>query len=77
MIRYSALTPKEFQRRYRMTLETFNTILAQIKPKLCLSSSIGNLRVHNGAISPELKLSAILRWLAGKFSVDVNALFDF
>ena len=57
---------KEFQRRYRVTLEMFNMILERIRMKLCVSLSIGNLRVNNGAIDSELKLSVTLRWLAGQ-----------
>ena len=64
--RVASLTPKEFERRYRMDLEGFNSVLEKIKP------AFGPMRPNvPSQVAPELKLSMALRWVAGGSYLDI------
>ncbi len=67
---YVVLTPQEFKRRYRMNEETFNSIVERIREDI-RDTHTGNLRSVNGEISPEIKLSMALRFLAGGSYMDI------
>ena len=66
--RVQALSPNEFRRTYRMDLACFNKILSTIRDDLeCKAPE----SVRGAEITPEIKLSMTLRWLAGGSYLDI------
>ena len=66
----AVLSSSEFKRRYRMDEVTFDSIVMKIREDV-KDTHTGNLRSHNGEISPEIKLSMALRFLAGGSYLDI------
>jgi hypothetical protein len=69
--RVDSLTDAEFKRTYRMTLDTFNAVLDQIRSKISRKDPKKSRRDLHGAVAAELQLSMTLRYLAGGSYLDI------
>jgi len=68
--------PKEFLRTYRMSLQTFNHVLEKIRHRLVGGNEerarmMAERSSPDGYVSPELRLSMTLRYLAGGSYIDI------
>ena len=66
--RVDSLTPAEFKRTYRMTLDTFEM---HIRPAVARTHPEKGRRDLHGVVEPELQLSMTLRYLAGGSYLDI------
>lgn len=62
---------KLWKRFYRMSKESFSDLLALIRPELERNVAQGARSTFDGVVSPELRLSMTLRWLAGGSYIDI------
>ena len=62
---------KLWKRFYRMSKESFSDLLALIRPELKRNVAQGARSTFDGVVSPELRLSMTLRWLAGGSYIDI------
>jgi len=58
-----------FKRYYRLSKNTFQILLARIRPYLVKNEAMASLR--GGVITPEIMLACTLRWLAGGSYLDI------
>ena len=65
------ITEFEFRRYYRMSQPTFMKLVALLKPTIQGNERYGKLGSPNGCLSPEIKVSMTLRWLAGGSYLDI------
>ncbi len=70
--RVATLTDAEFMRTYRVDKVLFNEILDNIH--VCLEVAEPAMARSSAPVSPELKLSMTLRWLAGGSYLDIYQL---
>jgi hypothetical protein len=66
------LTDFEFRRYFRMVRTCFARLLDNIADTITSDARRGQMGSPNGAISPEMKLSMTLRWLAGGSYLDIH-----
>ena len=66
------LTAVEFQRLYRLTLDSFNFVLAAIRPALEREADMARRSSPGGHVAPELQLSMALRFFAGGSYLDIQ-----
>ena len=79
-----SLTEFEFKRAFRITKELFDILLSKIRDEISTEDEVQASRSSVGAISPELRLSITLRFLAGGslwdirmvHKVSVEAIYD-
>jgi hypothetical protein len=66
------MSDQEFKRMFRLTRTTFNFLLEKIRPFIEAKPNLkfGSWK-NPKSISPEIKLAATLRWLAGGSYLDI------
>ena len=71
------LTEAEFKTRYRLDLDSFNTLLDKCRADLTTNNTqkAWESRPHSGPISPEVRLACTLRYLAGGQVCDLRLIY--
>lgn len=75
---YEELGDVYFRRAYRMKYDTFNRLASLLSPYIIESSGkkqTSRNYLHNGAISPEVRLACALRWFSGGSIYDIMTTF--
>jgi hypothetical protein len=61
-----------FERTYRMTLASFNTLLSFLRADIACDASQSTCSTGVDPIEPEIVLHCVLRWLAGGSYIDIR-----
>jgi hypothetical protein len=61
-----------FDRTYRMSLDSFNTLLSYLYNDLAVNNAMSTRSSGVGPIEPEIVLHCTLRWLAGGSYIDIR-----
>lgn len=65
-------SPQAFRQLYRMSLQSFNKLCSWIDPHVKVDPVMSSIRTGKCAISTEIALHCLLRWLAGGSHLDIR-----
>jgi len=64
--------PEAFYKLYRMDYSTFKKLCDNISPKILVNDEMSRCRTGKDAITVEMMLHCLLRWLGGVIYLDIR-----